>query len=433
MKLTSPGRRIAGVAVLGLAAAGLAACAAPADGQTPSADPIEFWGWAPGYADAVDLWNETHDQKVVFETTPSGSKGGYTKVQAAAKAGNGPCLAQVGNESIASFVLEGMLEDVADEAAAYEDQYPEAAWSVMKVADGVYGIPVDSAPLGLFYRADVYERLGLTPATTWEEFAAQSAQVRASDPSVYLSSFSPADMGWWGGLTQQARSTWFDIDGDAWKVTVDSPETQQIAEYWQGLLDTDAVLNTEIESPEWWEKAQSGAIASHIAPVWWAGVLEGAAANSSGQWRVAPLPNIDADDPSNGTQGGSATAVVSGCDNVEGALEFANWMSTDEDALQILIDQAAVFPASLSGATHPALDTEVEYFGGQQIFQVFVEANEVVDSTWAWGPMTTQTGESFDSAMQPAVDGTGTLSDGLVDAQANVVKAFTAKGLSVSE
>lgn len=433
MKLTSPGRSLAAVAVLGLAAAALTACAAPTDAQEPSAEPIQFWGWAPGYAEAVDLWNSTHEQKVVFETTPSGSKGGYAKVQAAAKAGNGPCLAQVGNESIASFVLEGMLEDVSDEAAAYEDQYPEAAWSVMKVADGVYGIPVDSAPLGLFYRADVYERLGLAPATTWEEFAEQSKQVRASDLSVYLSSFSPADMGWWGGLTQQARSTWFDIEGDSWKVTVDSPATQQVAGYWQRLLDADAVLNTEIESPEWWEKAQSGAIASHIAPVWWAGVLEGAAANSSGQWRVAPLPNLDADDPSNGTQGGSATAVVSGCDNVQGALEFANWMSTDEDALQILIDQAAVFPASVPGSSHPALDSEVEYFGGQQIFRVFVDANKAVDSTWAWGPMTTQTGESFDTAMQPAINGEGTLSDGLADAQANIVKVLDAKGLSVSE
>jgi multiple sugar transport system substrate-binding protein len=47
--------------------------------------------------------------------------------------------------------------------------------------------------------------------------------------------------------------------------------------------------------------------------------------------------------------------------------------------------------------------------------------------------MTTQTGESFDTAMQSAVDGTGTLSDGLAEAQANVVEALTAKGLSVSE
>ena len=433
MKLTSRGRRTAGVALVGLAAAALAGCAGSTGSPEPSPEPIEFWAWAPGYAEAVDLWNSTHDQKVVFETTPSGSKGGYTKVQAAAKAGNGPCLAQVGNESIASFVLEGMLEDVAEEAGAYEDEYPEAAWSEMKVADGVYGIPVDSAPLGLFYRADVYERLGLEPAKTWDEFAEQSKQVRASDPSVYLSSFSPADMGWWGGLTQQAGSTWFAIDGDAWKVTVDSPATQQVAEYWQGLVDADAVLNTEIETPEWWEKAQSGTIASHIAPVWWAGVIESGAAKSAGQWRVAPLPNIDADEPSNGTQGGSATAVVSGCDNVAGALEFANWMSTDEDALQILIDQAAVFPASASGSSHPALDSEVEYFGGQQIFQVFVDANKAVDPTWAWGPMTTQTGESFDTAMQSAVDGTGTLSDGLAEAQANVVEALTAKGLSVSE
>lgn len=424
--------RVAAIAMVGAAAIVLSGCTAPPAGSN-SDEPIEFWGWAPGYEAAVELWNSTHDQQVVFEATPSGSKGGYTKMQAAAKAGNGPCLAQVGNESIASFVLEGMLTDISDQAEPYTENFSEAAWAMMQVGDGTYGIPVDSAPMGMFYRADIYERLGLTPATTWAEFAEQSQQVRAADPNVWLSSFSPTDTGWWGSLTQQAGGTWFSIDGDSWNVSVDSDETREVAGYWQELVDTDAVKIAAVDSPEWYEALQSGSIASHIAPVWWAGVLEGVAAPSSGLWRVAPLPNIDAANPSNGTQGGSATAVVDGCENIEGALEFANWMSTDEEVLTILIEEAAIFPASTSGADHPSLAAEVEYFGGQRIFEVFVEANTVVDPTWAWGPMTSQTGAVFSEEMQPVIDGTASLSDGLQSVQAGVLKTLEAKGLSVSE
>ncbi|MFK3671071.1 ABC transporter substrate-binding protein [Leifsonia aquatica] len=421
--------RITAITAMALTAAGLTGCSGGSDGGGQDA-PIEFWGWAPGYKEAVAEWNSTHDQKVVFQTIASGGAGGYTKMQAAVKAGNGPCLGQVGNESMASFVLDGSLVDISREAAAYEKDYSEAAFSVMHVGDGVYGIPVDTAPMGMFYRADVYEKFGLSPATTWDEFAQQAAAVHSADPNTYLSSFGPTDASLWGGLTQQAGGTWFSASDDAWKVSVDAPQSQKVADYWQKQIDAGTVKVTESDTPEWYEALQAGTIATAFEPVWWAGVVEGAAGNSAGAWRVAPLPNFSAQERSNGTIGGSATSVLKGCKNVQGAVDFANWMSTDSASISLLIKKGALFPASEKGQTNPALQDGVDFFGGQKIFQEFTAVAADIDPAWAWGPLTSQTNSALKDAMTPVSTGTGTLREGLATAQAAVVAAFTAKGLS---
>ncbi|WP_314146281.1 extracellular solute-binding protein [uncultured Leifsonia sp.] len=421
-------RTVAALATVA-AAAGLAGCASAGTGSDSSA-PIEFWGWAPGYKEAAALWNKTHDQKVQFQTIASGSAGGYTKMQAAVKAGNGPCLAQVGNESIPSFVLDGMLVDITKESAKYDDQYSDSVRSAMNVGGGVYGIPVDTAPMGMFYRTDVYKKFGIAPATTWDEFVQQAAAVHAADPNTYLSSYDPSSAGTWGSFAQQAGGTFFSTDGDAWKVTVDSPATRQVAAVWQKQLDAKTTKVEQSDTPDWYQEIQRGTIATAFEPVWWAGVLEGSAAESAGKWAVAPLPNHTAGEKSTGTSGGSATSVLKGCANVQGAVDFANWMSTDQGAMSILIEKAALFPASTPGQQNPALQKGVDFFGGQKIFQDFTAYAKTIDPHWQYGPLNTETNSAIKDAFTAAATGRGTLADGLAAAQKSVRAALTAKGLS---
>ncbi|MCI0158352.1 extracellular solute-binding protein [Leifsonia shinshuensis] len=422
-------RTLAALATVAVAAAGLSGCASGGQSSDTSS-PIEFWGWAPGYKEAAALWNKTHDQKVKFQTIASGSAGGYTKMQAAVKAGNGPCLAQVGNESIPSFVLDGMLVDISKESAKYDSGYSDSVRSAMKVGGGAYGIPVDTAPMGMFYRTDVYKKFGITPAATWDEFVKQAAQVHAADPNTYLSSYDPSSASAWGSFAQQAGGTFFSTEGDAWKVTVDSPATRQVATVWQQQLDAKTTKVEQSDTPDWYQEVQNGTIATAFEPVWWAGILEGSAADSAGKWAVAPLPNHSADQKSTGTSGGSATSVLKGCSNVQGAVDFANWMSTDTDAMSILIDKAALFPASTAGQQNPALQKGVDFFGGQKIFQEFTAYAKTIDPHWQYGPLNTETNSAIKDAFTGATTGTGTLTDGLAAAQKAVVAVVKAKGLS---
>src|SRR5690606_24591068 len=97
-----------------------AACGAgepAADGGGDPAQPVEltFWSWVPDIQKAVDAFNAAHPGiKVNLETVTPGPDGGYAKMLAAVKAGNAPDVAQVGYDSLPSFLVTGALEDVTE-------------------------------------------------------------------------------------------------------------------------------------------------------------------------------------------------------------------------------------------------------------------------------------------------------------------------------
>ncbi|MES1169192.1 MAG: sugar ABC transporter substrate-binding protein, partial [Leifsonia sp.] len=84
----------AGAVALGLMS--LAGCSGSTGSTDTSSKTVTFWGWAPGYADAVKAFNASHkDVTVKYQEVQPGSKGGYQKMLNAVTANNAPCLAQV--------------------------------------------------------------------------------------------------------------------------------------------------------------------------------------------------------------------------------------------------------------------------------------------------------------------------------------------------
>lgn len=268
---------LAGVVTLGLA---LTACAgaAPAatGGNDSSGTPTEvtFWGWAPGYAEAVDAYNASQsDVKVTFEEVAPGAKGGYEKMLNSVTAGNAPCLAQVGYETLTSFAAQGALEDVSEFADANKDEFTPASWSAMSIGDAVYGAPVDQGPMALFYNKEVFDGLGIAVPTTWDEYKAAGEKIHAADPSKYISStYMDYD---YAGFNWQAEAPWFGVDGGAWKVSIDSPETQKVASYWQGMVDGGLLSPAPMWDQSWYAGLGDGSIATHVGAVWIAGILKG--------------------------------------------------------------------------------------------------------------------------------------------------------------
>ncbi|MER8105327.1 extracellular solute-binding protein [Kitasatospora sp. NPDC094016] len=427
-------RLLAAAATLPLLA-GIAACGSGGDGASGGKGSAEvtFWGWAPGYEEAVAQYNAAHpDAKVKFEKIVSGSKGGYAKIFAAVKAGNAPCLAQVGYESLPSFVVEGAVQDVSGEAGQYQSQYGDGAWNAVKVGGQVYGIPVDVGPMALYYRTDLYAQYGLKPQATWEEFAADAAKVHAANPNGYLSVFNPDDPWWFAGMSAQAGGSWFGTDSKGWKVSLaGDPATAKVAKYWQGLIDQGQVKSEQGFSPDLYKDLQDGTLAAYPGPVWFSSILEQNAAQASGKWAVAPMPQWQDGAKSVGNDGGSSTAVVKGCKNTAAALRFANWMSTDAAAVGTLVDKAGIYPASTGGTSVPALAKPSAYFGNQPIFDVFKQATAQAPK-WSWGPTMTQTSSDLTDAFGAAVAAHGDLTAALGTVQNKTVDAMKSKGLTVT-
>ncbi|WP_205820242.1 MULTISPECIES: ABC transporter substrate-binding protein [unclassified Microbacterium] len=420
-------RTVAAVGALGVGLAVAGCSGAAKSGPTE----IVFWGWSPGYGDAAEAFNASQDEIVVtYEEIAPGSKGGYDKMLNASKAGSAPCLAQVGYETLTSFAAQGVLQDVSEFAKDSEDEFQPAPWSAVNIGDAVYGAPVDQGPMALYYNKGVFDSLGIDVPTTWAEYQAAGEQLKAA--GKFLSAgYLNYD---YAGFAWQAEAPWFSISDDTWNVSIDSSGNQDVAAYWQTLIDGGMISPAPMWDQSWYAGLGDGSIATHVGAVWLAGVFTDSVPDGAGQWAVAPMPQWEAGETKVGNVGGSATAVMKGCDDPEAAWSFAHFMSTDADTYTGLIEDAALYPAATELLGLPALSEPDEYFGDQVIFDVFAEASEDVATGWTWGPNTPETVGFLDDGLSKAWAGQGgTLVDAVETTQKKTFDALDAQGISVSE
>ncbi|WP_406527255.1 ABC transporter substrate-binding protein [Streptomyces sp. I8-5] len=431
-KLAAHSRRRAVLGSLSAAALVLTAAACEGSGGDKTAGGtvhLEFWGWAPGYDKSAELFNATHKNiEVTFKKLPSGGQGGYDKMLSAVKAGNAPCLAQIGFESIPTFLLEGALEDVSQEAGAARDKFVPWTWNQVTVAGRTYGIPVDTGPMAMYYRKDVFKKYGISVPTTWDEYAKAAEKLHRADPEAHIVNLRAITL---SGLAWQKGAKWFGTEGDAWHIGVNDDQSRQLADYWQQLVDKKLVATDQGYSPAWWSALQSGKVATAIGAVWLNPLIAQNAPEAKGKFAVAPMPQWTAGEKKFGNDGGGSTAVLKGCQHKDEAVEFATWMSTDPDSLKNLITKTGIYPAATAGLELPEVNKGVDYYGGQNIYEVFGEAAQHTDTSWQWGPAQSQFGVDLDEATANTYAGSGTLFDAFDNVQKMTIAAIKSKGVKV--
>lgn len=393
-----------------------------------SSDTIQFWGWAPGYKEAVDLWNSEHpDAKVEFTQTENTSKI-YPKMFTAINAGNAPCLGQVEYASLPNFVIQDALVNIKDKTADMGKDFTEDGWKSVQIADGVYGIPVDTAPIAFIYRKDILDKWGLKAPTTWEEYRETAKAVKEKDPSVSLGYFSN-DANWNAALARQKGAKWFDLGSDSWTVNINDKATKEVADFWQGMINDGLIPVAESYTPALYKQMAEGKILSEPFGIWDTAVLAQSVKDTKG-WAVAPMPTWKDRPGEYVSAGGSATAVLKGCKNVDKAIEFAHWMSTDAKAAEKLIKVGGLWPASLTGLDSPVLDEPVEFYGNEKIYEPFKEISKSIKLDWTWGPLQNEVNTDIQNIM-PKVDKSNTIADAYDQIQKNAVEAIKAKGMKV--
>ncbi|EPR75183.1 N-Acetyl-D-glucosamine ABC transport system, sugar-binding protein [Leifsonia rubra CMS 76R] len=409
-----------------------AGACAPSDGPVT----LNFTTWLPGMEDAVAIWNEENpDIQVEVQTGPNGLGGTYNNFFNGIEAGTAPDLGQIEYDALPNFRVQDGVVNIAECAGVMdaEDQFIDWTWSQVTFGeeDAVYAIPQDTGPEALFYRADLFEQAGIAIPTTWDEYAEAAKAIRAE--GGYITNFSQSDINAFAGLVWQAEGQWFDNSGDAWDVTLDSPESMQVAEYWQGLLDEDLVATLPPWTDEWNNGYNTGEVWSWVSAVWGANSLISGAPDTAGNWAVAPMPQWEEGDATAGNWGGSTTAVLKGSEHPYEAAQFALWLNTNADALASMNQTANIYPATKTGGDLPAFSEGLDFFGGQNIYDVFAEAGTNVDPNFVWGPTMTQTYTDVADGFSAAISGSGTLMDALNSGQQKTIDAMKAASIAVNE
>ncbi|CAA9237634.1 MAG: ABC transporter, substrate-binding protein (cluster 1, maltose/g3p/polyamine/iron) [uncultured Arthrobacter sp.] len=404
----------------------------------PSSGPVDltFTTWVPGMDKVVDLWNEENpDIQVKVQTGPNGNSGTYQNFFNQLQAGNAPDLGQIEYDALPNFRVQDGLENIAscENVSDAEDQFVDWTWGQVTFGedDAVYAVPQDSGPMAMFYRKDLFEQAGIEVPTTWEEYAAAAEEIKAQ--GSYITNFPRGDVNWFAGNVWQAGGQWFSNDDEGWDVNLTGEESEQVANYWQGLLEKDQVSTLPSFSDEWNASFNEGDQWTWISAVWGASTLATGAPDTSGKWAVAPMPQWEDGGTAAGNWGGSSTAVLKGSEHPYEAAQFALWLNTDPEALALANELGGLYPAAKSATDLEAFSGGVEYFGGQKIYDVFAEASSNVDPNFTWGPTMTQTYTDVSDGFGKAIGGDGTLMDALTSGEEATVESLKSQSIPVKE
>ena len=396
-------------AIIASAALLMTACSSGGGGSdAPAADgPVEltFWTWAPNVDKVVETWNAANPDIQVTVNKQDGGDPAITKLLTAVKAGSGaPDIMQTEYQKIPTLVSADALADISGEVGDLADQFPEGVWNDVTLgSDAVYAVPQDSGPMQFYYRADIFEQLGLTVPTTWDEYAATAAALQAADPTKYLGTFSATDAGWFTGLSQQAGASWWGIDGDAWTVAVDDEATLKVADYWGGLVESGVIDNKPMYTPEWNAALNNGTQIGWLSAIWAPGVLEGNAPDTAGLWKMAPMPQWDAAKPATGNWGGSATAVTSQSKHPAEAAQFIEWLNASQEGVDLLVEQTGIYPANIP-ASAEALSEPPTFFANQPDFYEIAAQTAKTAGSFTYGPNVNVTYSAYNDEFGKATE-----------------------------
>jgi multiple sugar transport system substrate-binding protein len=397
---------------------------------------LTYTSFVPQMQRIVKRWNATHPNiHVTYHEVPSGIGGTYQKYLNQIKSRTTNDVGVIEYQYLPTFRLQDGLANIAGCPATtgLSSQFPSWAWNQVTFNEqgSLFGIPADQAPMAYFYRKDLFDKNGLQPPKTWDDFYALAQKVKGLGGRAV--NFSAFGTGFYEGLVAQAGGKWFTNKGSNWTIDIDSPQTTKVSDYWHKILENKLASTYSLFGPEYVKAINDNSMWGMIGGAWCATYIAGSAPKQSGDWRVAPLPTWDANTPTDGNWGGAATIVFKNTKHPAEAAEFAAWVNTDPEAQKLNTQYAGILPAATTAFDNvPALSEGTKYLGGQKQWDLFSRVSDTVKRDWEWGPTELQTAPDLSNGLGAAINGKQTLNEVMTKLQAQTVAAFKAQSIPVT-
>ncbi len=381
-------RRLPALALAGVLLLVLVGCSG-GGGSGSKTVTLTLWSWLPNFQDEVTLFQKAHPNIKVRLVNAGQGTPQYTKLRTALKAGSGaPDVVQIEFQYLPTFSTPGYLVDLAQYGANdIKGQYADWTWSQVSQGGKVYAIPWDSGPMGLLYRKDIFDRYKLQVPTTWQQFAEQARKLHQANPKLYLTDMPLNEPGMLIGLMWQAGARPFAVSGTNVTISMNSPAVIKVLDFWGGLIKEGVVASQPDFTNDWYAGLSKGTYASWVTAAWGPVFLQGQAANTSGKWRAAPMPQWSATDNASANWGGSTLAVTKQSKHPKEAAQLAMWLMNDQAPTKTYVTKQFLFPTQ-----RPILDSDwfaeqpYAFYGEQKVNQVFIEASKHVATDFQWSP-----------------------------------------------
>lgn len=402
--------------------------------QTPTE--LTFWTWVPNIENEVALFEKQYPDIDVKVVNAGQGEPQYQKLRTALEAGEGaPDVVQMEFQYIPTFTITESLLDLRPYLADdFGDQFVEWTWQQVSGQDGeVWAVPQDSGPMGMLYRQDIFDQHGIEPPATWEEFAQAARTLHEADPNAYLTNLAPNQNGAYMGLLWQAGAEPFSSTApDQISINVNDEASQRVADYWSGLVQEGLVSTDPDFTDSWNQGLNSGRYATWLTAAWGPVFMQTAAPDTAGQWRAAPLPQWEDGEQVAGNWGGSTSAVVSTSENPIAAAKFAEFINTDPESARMLATEQFLYPVTTDVLNDPEfLAAKPDFYGGQQVNQVFAEISETVDPEFTWPPFLDQAVSDWDETVGKSFADATDTSEALDEWQSRLVEYAEGQGFQV--
>lgn len=394
---------------------------------------LTFWSWVPGENNAVKLFNTTHPGiHVTLDNVGRGAPE-YTKLSAALKAGNAPDVVQLEYPIGVQFASAGDLANIKSYLPAnFKSNFIPAIWDQVSFGNAVYGVPQDSGPEVLFYRADIFHKYHIPVPTTWTQYATDAQLLHKADPVAFITNFPATESPWWEGAFGQQASAWFRPDGNEWAVNIDSASSLAVGNYWGNLLSKGLISSDGDWTPAWYHDLATGGIVSWVSGAWGDATLEAEAPKTSGDWRAALMPQPSSKIQATGDYGGCVDAVTKDSRHVGPATEFAEWLNTNSKSWKTLITQGGLYPAYKPALSSPALNAKLPFFGNQDVGAVFAQAAKNLKlAPFSSGPMWATVATNMSNLFTSVASKKITMADALKQLQSSSISTLRSAGYKV--
>jgi len=257
---------------------------------------LDFWcGFTGGDGDAmlgiIDEFQKEHANIAVAMNTIRWEDF-YTKVPAAVQSGQGPDVAVMHVDQLATSAAHEVivpLDDVAEGLGLREADFAPTVWQAGEYRGRRYGIPLDMHPLGFFYNKATLEEAGLPPEPpqTRDDYMAALEELKAKGvKGHWVSPFF-----FTGGL--QFQSLVWQFGGDLWsedgtRAAWNSDAGVEAMEWMRGLIQ-------EGYSPRSvGQDADNIAFKNGVNAFMWNGIwgCGDYGATEGLEWGASPLPQI---------------------------------------------------------------------------------------------------------------------------------------------
>ena len=158
---------------------------------------------------------------------------------------------------MAPFVKAGLFLDVTDvwTANKLDDQLKSAVPS-MTIDGKKWGVPYTYYQWGIYYRADIFEKNGITPPKTWAELMAACAKLKAAGVvpfTIGTKALWPTG-GWFDYLDLRVNGYPFHMDLTSGKVPYTDARVKAVFEKWGELVKNGYFVENHA-SQDWQEAA----------------------------------------------------------------------------------------------------------------------------------------------------------------------------------